>query len=270
MIKWIGVLLGGVVASAAAFGAETVKATSVFEKPTYGSKQVEVLPANAPVTVVGKEYRDEGLSWIPVQVSNGKGWLPKESVSLASKDIGYEDWEGKDKALWLWFSAGPAAMYSDKFYPALRVVGGLDWYVNRHRRFFIGTFVSSPFSKEEISTDHSGRFQRYNTYFSVGYQLVPGVWFTRFGLGLSVLAGANRNFSRKFGASASAELGYQVPFNDFSKLAVSFSFEYTGKSRQSVNFFQDLYHCTFGGCDPSIPVPSAVIMGLNVSYNFAP
>jgi hypothetical protein len=187
-----------------------------------------------------------------------------------ANDPGYETWHGKGKSPWVWISAGPSFMNSYDFFAGTRVAGGVDWFVNDRHRFFLGPYVDTEFSGEKLNVQFNGRTQRYNTYFSIGYLLLPDSVYTRFGLGLSVLAGANRNLAYKFGASGSAELGWMVPLSDAAKLGLSFSFEYTGKSRQSVNFFQDLYHCVLGGCDPSQPVPSATIFALNATFSFAP
>ena len=254
-----------------AFAAETQNATAVFEKPSYASHQIQMVPANTKVEVTGDELRANGLTWVPVKIAGRNAWAVKDDLSLMKSDYGFEAWKGKENGFWLSVSGGPNILYSDKLHHGARIAIGAEWYPGPIKRFFIGTLISNQLTDESFSSDYSGKVIRYNTYLSVGYLLLPDKVYTRFGLGLSPFAGANRHFSRKFGASALAELGYHFDIADQHKAGVSFSFEYTGNARQSVSFLQDVQHCILGGCDPSsTPLVPAVVFALNFSYWFSP
>ena len=263
----VGVILGMAVSS---HGAEVKRSTSVFDRPSVGGKQMEVVTESSSVLVVGSEEQNSEGNWVHVKTDRSEGWVLRDSLELRVRDSGYIDWPGKENSFWLWGSAGLAGMSANEFNYGLRTALGGQWFVNQMRRAFIGFAVTSPFSKEKLDANYNGKSQRYNTYFTFGYFALPPKTYMRFGLGLPILAGANRHFTYKLGASALAELGHDLWVGENSHLGVSFSYEYTGKSRQSMNFVQDLTHCVLGGCDASSPTPSASIFGLNLNYSFAP
>ena len=264
-------LVGSVLAFwAQAQAAEVVRETSVFERPTWASKQVEILPISSNVAVSGDEVPNADGTWVHVRTRAGvEGWVIRESVELARSDIAV-GWPGMEHSMWVFASAGLTGMSSDDFYYGLRAAAGAQWFVNSRRRFFTGFAVTSPFSKERLTVNFNGKSQRYNTYFTMGYLALPPRTYIRYGVGLPVLAGGNRHFTYKLGISALAEIGHDFIVSENSRFGMSFSYEYTGKSRQSMNFVQDLAHCVLGGCDASNAVPSASIFAINLNYSFAP
>ncbi len=263
-------VLAGWCGLGSAYGAELRQATSLFEKPTYASKQLEVLPQNTPLTVTGHEVRTDDGNWIPVKTPKSSGWVLRDLIELTKLDTGYVTWPGKEHTTWIWGSLGGSGLSVSQFYTGVRATLGFHKFVNHHRRFFAGATVSNQFSDEKLTSVYDGKVIRYNTYLTAGYYMLPAKVFSRFGLGISPLAGANRDFMQKFGASALAELGCDVFNGERTRVGLSFSYEYTGKSRQSVNFVQDFGHCLFGGCDPSQSIPSASIFALNLHVAFAP
>jgi len=267
--------------TSAAQSAELSQDTSLFSKPSVGSKQIEILSTGTHVEATGPSLSRDGLNWTPVEADGKAGYVMTSAIAQSTQspndtsdsnepteqpETKKSRHPGLQNRMRFWIGEGIASINSYTNYIGNDFSFGAAVSLMDDRRLFLGLEGEGLGSGEYSPDSNVLGIHRHNLFAEIGYKLIPDSLYVLARGGLSGIAVDSP--SSAFLAQWIGGVSVGMPIYRINHFGLSGQFNYT--YTPSVSTASTPIAGDFGAALglPSGTVSSASVVSLQLLFNF--